>query len=311
VGDRPLSWEDPAWHAAEQIPPTALVKQPSDQRIWALMAALRRGQTVDEVAATSLVDRFFIVKLANIVAMERRLLTERLTPDLLWEAKRLGFSDAQIAELADSLQDRVRELRQEHGIVPAYKMVDTCAAGALRDAGVSSILINNNPETVSTDFDASSRLYFEPLDSESVLDILDNEASDEGDRPTVAAQFGGQTAINLAEPLEKAGVHLRGGGGGRQPIDVAEDRRQFELLAAELGVPQPPGAGVTTVEDALHVASTIGYPVIVRPSYVLGGRAMEIVYNEEELLSTCGKPARCRSAARFSWTSTWRVARSR
>ncbi len=333
VGDKPLSWEDPAWHSAERIPPTALVKQATDQRIWALMAALRRGQSVDEVAAISLVDRFFLVKLSNIVAMERRLLAERLTPDLLWDAKRLGFSDAQIAELADSLEDRVRELRKAHGIIPAYKMVDTCAAefdaetpyfystyedeneaepmgtrssvvlgagpirigqgiefdycsvrgsSALRDANVPSILINNNPETVSTDFDASSRLYFEPLDAESVLDILENESSEDGGLPSVAAQFGGQTAINLAEPLEKAGVHLLGG--GRGPIDVAEDRRQFELLAAELGVPQPPGAAVTTTEDALHVASTIGYPVIVRPSYVLGGRAMEIVYNEEELL---------------------------
>jgi carbamoyl-phosphate synthase large subunit len=163
------------------------------------------------------------------------------------------------------------------------------AAWALRQAGVHSLMVNSNPETVSTDFDTSDRLYFEPLDIESIRDLLENErfpseTQDEEDlqSPPAIVQFGGQTAINLAEPLHRAGFSILGS--SVEAIDLAEDRRRFEDLVHSLGIPQPPGAGVTSVEQALFVAEAIGYPVLVRPSYVLGGRAMEIVHTPPELV---------------------------
>jgi carbamoyl-phosphate synthase large subunit len=225
----------------------------------------------------------------------------------------------------------IRELRHRWGVLPSYKMVDTCAAefeaqtpyfystyeteneaaplpgsGAvvlgsgpirigqgiefdycsvraaleLRAAGVGSILVNSNPETVSTDFDTSDRLYFEPLDVESVLDILENE-SGEGDPPPVITQFGGQTAIGLAGSLAACGITLLGT--SVDSIDLAEDRHRFDSLMEKLDIPRPRGAAVRTVEEALQTARTIGYPVLVRPSYVLGGRAMEIVRSEKTL----------------------------
>ncbi|MDT5017847.1 MAG: carbamoyl-phosphate synthase large subunit, partial [Mycobacterium sp.] len=151
------------------------------------------------------------------------------------------------------------------------------AAAALREQGYAAIMVNSNPETVSTDFDASSRLYFEPLDEESVRDILDNETSATGQVPGSIVQFGGQTGVNLAEPLTQAGLPIMGS--DLQTIESAENRRVFEDLLDHLGIPQPPGAAVTTVEEALNTAQLIGYPVLVRPSYVLGGWAMEIVHN--------------------------------
>ncbi len=328
IGDRSLMWEDEQW----QREPEAIwehITEASDLRLWAIMSALRREVSVEEVSRRSHIDPFFIHKLAAVRDMEQRLLAESLTPGLLWEAKRLGFADSQIGTLADVLPTRVREMRKQWGIVPVYKMVDTCAAEfeaktpyfystyeiendapsltakraavigsgpirigqgiefdycsvhaawALDSAGVQSIMVNSNPETVSTDFDTSDRLYFEPLDTESVLNVLDNE----GVPPTIV-QFGGQTAINLAEPLTLENVSLAGS--GVSAIDLAEDRRKFEAFLDRLGIPQPPGGAVTNVEDALSVASNIGYPVLVRPSYVLGGRAMEIVNTPEDLKS--------------------------
>ena len=153
------------------------------------------------------------------------------------------------------------------------------AVRALREAGYEAIIINNNPETVSTDFDTSDRLYFEPLTLEDVLHIVDRESPIEG----VIVQFGGQTAINLAKPLADAGVPILGS--SVESIDLAEDRNLFEKLLADLGIPKPAGRAVTSTDAAVEVASEIGYPVLVRPSYVLGGRAMEIVYNEEDLRS--------------------------
>jgi carbamoyl-phosphate synthase large subunit len=262
--------------------------------------------------------------------MEHRLLSEKLTPSLLYDAKRLGFSDVQVGTLADSLPEQVRQTRHEWGLRPVYKMVDTCAAEfeavtpyfystyeteneatphdgpralvigsgpirigqgiefdycsvhsawALQAAGVRALMVNSNPETVSTDFDTSDRLYFEPLDEESIRDVLENEGIEE---TQVITQFGGQTAINLAEPLEHANARLIGS--SVESIDLAEDRRRFEDFLARLGIPQPPGGAVTRVKDALEVADNIGYPVLVRPSYVLGGRAMEIVYGPDELV---------------------------
>jgi carbamoyl-phosphate synthase large subunit len=155
------------------------------------------------------------------------------------------------------------------------------AATALSEAGVRSIMINSNPETVSTDFDASDRLYFEPLDEEAVRDILENEEVDHEPPPSVV-QFGGQTAINLSQSLAAAGLPILGS--SAEVIDVASDRHKFEDFLGRLGIPQPPGAAVTSVEEALQVAQNIGYPAVVRPSYVLGGRAMEIVQNASELI---------------------------
>ncbi|GAF71644.1 unnamed protein product, partial [marine sediment metagenome] len=281
------------------------------------------------------IDLWFVDKLQNIVDMEKQLLSQPLTPELLWQAKRLGFSDEQVGTLADRLHEQVRQLRHSWNIRPVYKMVDTCAAEfdagtpyfystyeqeneaeplqgnkavvigsgpirigqgiefdyssvhaawALQESGYKSIMINSNPETVSTDFDTSDRLYFEALDEESLRDILENEGGIEfsGNAPPSIVQFGGQTAINLAEPLFRSGMLLLGS--SAEAIDLAEDRRRFENFLSELGVPQPPGAGVSSVDEAISVAKLIGYPVLVRPSYVLGGRAMEIVHDASELI---------------------------
>jgi len=328
-GRRSLLWEDPRWELGTNIDSYPL--EPNDLRLWALIAALRRGITAEALSERTKIDLWFTTKLQNIVDMEKRLLSQTLTPELLWQAKRLGFSDEQIGTLADRLPEQVRQLRHNWNIRPAYKMVDTCAAEfdagtpyfystyeqeneaeplegnkavvigsgpirigqgiefdycsvhsawALQESGYKAIMVNSNPETVSTDFDTSDRLYFEALDEESLRDILENESGNDGTPPSIV-QFGGQTAINLAEPLFRSGMALLGS--SAEAIDLAEDRRRFENFLSKLGVPQPPGAGVTSIEEAISVAKLIGYPVLVRPSYVLGGRAMEIVHNPSEL----------------------------
>ncbi len=313
VGGRSLLWERPEWQATSELNLDA-----TDDRLWALMAALRRGAPTMDVSRRTGVDPWFIERLQSIIAMEKRLLNEPLHPDLLRGAKRLGFSDEMIAQLADRLPEQIRTSRFEWDIRPVYKMVDTCAAEfdavtpyfystyeteneatpepgtdefdyasvhaawALQAAGLRSIMANSNPETVSTDFDTSTRLYFEPLDEEGVRDIIENEQGDEAEPPASIVQFGGQTAINLADPLRRASLPIIGSGAGT--IDTAEDRRLFERFLQELGIPQPPGAAVLTLEDGMKTAQTIGYPVLVRPSYVLGGRAMEIVQNATEMV---------------------------
>jgi carbamoyl-phosphate synthase large subunit len=326
MGGKSLLWEDPDWDESGY----PLV--PSDLRLWGIMALLRRGLSPHELSRETGIDPWFTYKLRNIVQMEQRLLSETLTPGLLREAKRLGFSDEQVGTLADRMPEQVRDLRHNWQIIPVYKMVDTCAAEfaaetayfystyeleneaeplagnkavvigsgpirigqgiefdycsvhaawALQETGYKSIIINSNPETVSTDFDTSDRLYFEALDEESVRDILENEGVDILAVPTIV-QFGGQTAINLAEPLYRSGRPILGS--SADAIDQAEDRERFENLMNHLGIPQPPGGAVTTIEQALNVAKPIGYPVLVRPSYVIGGRAMEIVHNATELI---------------------------
>jgi len=326
---RSLLWEDSRWERGTDIDSYPL--HPNDLRLWALMAALRRGITPEALSERTRIDLWFTTKLQNIVDTEKKLLSQPLTPEFLWEVKRLGFSDEQIGTLADRLPEQVRQLRHNWNIRPAYKMVDTCAAEfdaatpyfystyeqenearplagnkavvigsgpirigqgiefdycsvhsawALQEAGYNSIMVNSNPETVSTDFDTSSRLYFEALDEESLRDILENENKADGAPPSIV-QFGGQTAINLSQPLSRVGMPLLGS--SADTIDLASDRRRFENFLSELGIPQPPGAGVTSVEEALKVANLIGYPVLVRHSYVLGGRAMEIVHNPSEL----------------------------
>ena len=336
IGGRSLLWEDPAWRAEGFRIPEDLPLHPNDLRLWALLAALRRGAAEQSLVDLTGIDPWFIRAANRIVAMERRLLAEELTPRLLWQSKRLGFSDEQIATLADMLPERVRTLRKDLGIRPVYKMVDTCAAEfeavtpyfystyeqeneapplpgpkalvigsgpiriaqgiefdycsvhaawALQEAGLKSIMVNSNPETVSTDFDSSDRLYFEPLDDEAIRDILENEGIETPagvEYPASVVQFGGQTAINLSQSLDHVGMPILGS--TAEAIDIASDRRRFEDFLAGLGIPQPPGAAVTSVEESLKVAERIGYPALVRPSYVLGGRAMEIVQNPTELV---------------------------
>jgi len=333
-GKRSLLWEDPKWELETNIDSYPL--EPNDLRLWAIMAALRRGIRAEEITEQTKMDLWFITKLQNIVDMEKQLLSQPLTPELLRQAKRLGFSDEQVGTLADRLAEQVRQTRHGWNIRPVYKMVDTCAAEfdagtpyfystyeqeneavpiqenkaivigsgpirigqgiefdycsvhsawALQESGYKSIMVNSNPETVSTDFDTSDRLYFEALDEESLRDILENEGEPEfsGNAPPPSiVQFGGQTAINLAEPLFRNGMPLLGS--SAEAIDLAEDRRRFENFLNQLGIPEPPGAGVTSIDEALSVAKLIGYPVLVRPSYVLGGRAMEIVHDASELI---------------------------
>ncbi|MEC8944799.1 MAG: carbamoyl-phosphate synthase large subunit [Chloroflexota bacterium] len=333
-----LLWEDNRWsdnfnsYESHTLPLHA-----NDLRIWALMAALRRDVDLDDLSIQTGIDPWFIRKLNNILLMEKRLLSESISPRLLKESKRLGFSDSQIATLADRLPEQVRELRSEWNIQPVYKMVDTCAAEfeaytpyfystyedeneaiplegpstlvigsgptrigqgiefdycsvhaawALQEEGVSSIMINSNPETVSTDFDTSTRLYFEPLDEEGVSSVIENEskfdASTDEQRVNFAAQFGGQTAINLIGPLHRRNFKIIGT--TPEVVDLAENRQTFDEFVTRIGIPRPPGAGVTSIQEGLSVADAIGYPVLVRPSYVLGGRAMEIVHDPEELI---------------------------
>lgn len=356
LGGKSLMWEEAAWNVTtpddsdgksaseRQIAAIKeLIEKPNDRRLWAIFAAIRRNVPLDVIHSWCRMDMWFLRKFWNIVQMERKLLQEPLGPTLLKQAKRIGFSDDQIAALTDSPSaERIRQMRHDYNIKPVYKMVDTCAAEfeaetayfystyeqeneapslpgpkavvigsgpirigqgiefdyssvhaawALHAAGVKSIMVNSNPETVSTDFDTSDRLYFEALDEESVQDILENEMADSQAEnepaplsdgyPPLILQFGGQTAINLAEPLSMAGSPILGS--SADTIDIAEDRKRFENFVSRLGISQPPGATVNYYADAFKVAATIGYPVLVRPSYVLGGRAMEICHNEQDL----------------------------
>ena len=301
----------------------------NDERIFVIAEALRRGVAdIDTIHDITKIDKWFLHKIKNITDVELRLTQESLTPRLLVAAKDIGLADRSIAEITGKTPDEVRTMRISDGILPRYKMVDTCAAEfeaatpyyystfhaqddevkvskarkvivlgsgpirigqgvefdycsvhsvwALREMGIEAVIINNNPETVSTDFDISDRLYFEPLTTEDVLNIIDKEKP-EG----VIVQFGGQTAINLAASLQKAGVKVFGT--SVDDIDRAEDRERFDEVLTQTHIPRPRGISVTNLQDAIDGAADIGYPVMVRPSYVLGGRAMEIVYNEAEL----------------------------
>jgi carbamoyl-phosphate synthase large subunit len=340
ITNRSLLWEESDWNdngSTANIPLEA-----TDERLWALMAVLRRGMTPEELSRKTGIDPWFTRAFDRIAKMEQRLLTETLNPHLMYQAKRLGFGDEKIAILTDRTAEQTRKLRRDWDIRPVYKMVDTCAAEfeaqtpyfystyeqeneatpikapkaivlgsgpirigqgiefdycsvhaawALQEEGIQSVMTNSNPETVSTDFDTSNRLYFEPLDEESVRDILENETilndSNEVEVPPTIVQFGGQTAINLSQSLDAVGLPILGS--TAQSIDTASDRHLFEEFLARVGIPNPPGAAVTTLEQALNVAQEIGYPALVRPSYVLGGRAMEIVQNATELVRYMGR----------------------
>ncbi|WP_447950799.1 carbamoyl-phosphate synthase large subunit [Chryseobacterium koreense] len=308
------------------------IKICDDERLFIIGDALRRGYDWEKIVEWSQIDKFFIYKIKKLIDFEKTLsslqtLTRLEQVALVKKAKRLGFSDLSIAVLWNITQDEVFQFRKENGIMPVYKMVDTCAAEfesetpyfygtyedenesvpsdkekiivlgsgpirigqgvefdyatvhsvwAIKQMGYEAIIINNNPETVSTDFSISDKLYFEPLTEEDVMNIIELE------KPKgVVVQFGGQTAINLADKLAKHGVQILGT--TLEDLDRAEDRNKFESALRELEIPQPLGKTCFTKEEAHKIAQEIGFPVLVRPSYVLGGRAMEIVYDENEL----------------------------
>ncbi|EZP77974.1 carbamoyl phosphate synthase large subunit [Parageobacillus genomosp. 1] len=304
------------------------IRKAGDERLFYIAEALRRGFTVEQIYEWSQIDRFFLTKIENIVRFETVIRDYKGDIEVLRKAKQMGFSDVAIAKLWNKSERDIYEMRKQAGIIPVYKMVDTCAAEfesetpyyystyedenesvvtaresvvvlgsgpirigqgiefdyatvhsvwAIKEAGYEAIIINNNPETVSTDFSISDKLYFEPLTIEDVMHVIDLE------KPVgVIVQFGGQTAINLAAELAARGVRILGT--SLEDLDRAEDRDKFEQTLSELGIPQPQGKTAFSVEEAVRIAEEIGYPVLVRPSYVLGGRAMEIVYQEEELL---------------------------
>jgi carbamoyl-phosphate synthase large subunit len=323
----------------------ARLKTPNPERIWYVAQAIREGMPLEEIHELTMIDPWFLHNIRQIIGFEEKLMGHAggaLPPEVLEEAKELGFSDRRLASLLGLTEADVRALRKKHGLKPAYKMVDTCAAEfeaytpymystyerpfytlgeegartvesealpsdrkkvvilgsgpnrigqgiefdyccvhavfALRELGYETIMVNCNPETVSTDYDTADRLYFEPLTIEDVLGIIERE------KPQgVIVQFGGQTPLKLAVPLEREGVNILGT--TPDSIDRAEDRRRFKELLHKLGLMQPESGTAMSVGEATEVAASIGYPVMVRPSYVLGGRAMEIVYDEESLVN--------------------------
>jgi len=336
---RALETGRPGWTVAETLADDRLeddsleslrwaLRQPTPERIFQVKRALTAGISVDEIYELTGIDPWFLSQMVELLDAERVFAALRsVDRDALWRMKRMGFSDRQLADLRGEVETAARARRIGFGIVPAYKMVDTCAgefpsatpylyssydeeseapksgkrsvvilgsgpnrigqgvefdyccvraALALREQGYETIMINSNPETVSTDFDISDKLYFEPLTLEHVLDIVERE------QPLgVIVQLGGQTPLKLTRGLEQAGVPIL----GTQPdaIDIAEDRRRFDAIARGLGIRQPENGTATSLDEAVAAAERIGYPVLVRPSYVLGGRAMEIVYDERSL----------------------------
>jgi len=309
---------------------------PNADRVFYLAQAFRDGMSVDEVFELTKIDKWFLENVRGIVEESQTLgdtdkkpapHTLRMHRPRLLHAKKLGFSDRQLAIAEAISENDVRTRRKSAEVVPTYRLVDTCAAEfeaytpyyystygdenerresgkrkililgggpnrigqgiefdyccvhaafALRELGFETIMVNSNPETVSTDYDTSDKLYFEPLTSEDVLNIYDQEKP-EG----VFVQFGGQTPLNLAGGLRAAGVPIL----GTQPesIEIAEDRRLFAAMLDKLGLRQTPSGSAISTDQAVAIVKKIGYPVLVRPSFVLGGRAMELVYNEKDL----------------------------
>lgn len=308
-----------------------LVARPTQDRLFYMGEALRRGWSIDKVAEVTWVDPFFVSCMKDMIAIEegiRGLALEDIDADAMLLVKQYGISDAQIAHLVGSDEKTVRAYRKNIGVVPRFKTVDTCAAEfvseteynyktyevgenevapktkkramilgagpnrigqgiefdyccvhasyALHDAGYETIMVNCNPETVSTDYDTSDKLYFEPLTFEDVMDIVDVEDPD-----GVVVTLGGQTPLKLAHDLEEAGVHIMGT--KPEAIDLAEDRDRFSLILDELDITYPQAGMASSFEEACQVADHIGFPLLVRPSYVLGGRGMAIVYDAQQL----------------------------
>ncbi len=305
------------------------IKKETDERIYAICEALRKGADIDDLYDMTKIDRLFLRNLMNIVEMENVIKANPKNVEVLYDAKRMGFSDSYIARTWGISYIDVYNIRKENNIYPVYKKVDTCGAeyssdvpylystyehenesirsdrkkivvlgsGPIRigqgvefdyttvhaiwgiqQAGYEAIIINCNPETVSTDYTVSDKLYFEPLTFEDVMNVIDHEQP-EG----VVVALGGQTAINLADKLAAQNIKIFGT--QASAIDVAEDRQLFEEAMNEIGIPMPKGYGVYSVEEAVKAANEIGYPVLVRPSFVLGGRMMHIVYDEKVLRS--------------------------
>ncbi|HAG83855.1 MAG TPA: carbamoyl phosphate synthase large subunit [Cyanobacteria bacterium UBA12227] len=320
------------------------LRTPNPDRIFTVRHALQLGMTVEEVYELTSIDPWFLYKFEELLETEKflkRTPLQNLTKEQLWDVKRQGFSDRQIAFATKTTEDYVRAYRKQLGIVPVYKVVDTCAAEfeaftpyyystyeeetevlpsdkrkvmilgggpnrigqgiefdyccchasyALSKQGFETIMVNSNPETVSTDYDTSDRLYFEPLTKEDVLNIIEAEQP-EG----IIIQFGGQTPLKLAVPLQEYLTqtnnqqpttnkqHPKIWGTSPDSIDIAEDRERFEKILRQLDIKQPPNGIARSYGEALEIAKRISYPVVVRPSYVLGGRAMEIVYSDTDL----------------------------
>ena len=312
--------KDPQAPSREEI--ERKLRVPNAERIFWLQTAFVAGYSVEEIFAITAIDPWFLRHLEEI-AKEGMNLAE--TP--LKKAKKLGFSDRQIAKARGVKEDQVRAERKAAGIIPTYRLVDTCAAEfeaytpyfyssygdenearesdkkkiiilgggpnrigqgiefdyccvhasfALKELGYETIMVNSNPETVSTDYDTSDKLFFEPLTLEDVLNICDQEKPD-----GVIVQFGGQTPLNLAADLKRHGVPIIGT--SPESIELAEDRKHFSALLDKIGLKQAEAGTAVSAEEALVIANRIGYPVLVRPSFVLGGRAMMIVYNDQEL----------------------------
>ena len=303
------------------------IKESTDERIFAVAEAIRRGISLEVLFDITKIDRFFLEKYLHIIELEKILKAKPFDVDTLKLAKRYGFADSYLAKIWNSNYFDIYKFRKEHNIFPVYKMIDTCASEfkayvpyfystyehenesirsnkkkivvlgsgpirigqgvefdyttvhaiwGIKEVGYEAIIINCNPETVSTDYTTSDKLYFEPLTFEDVMNVIDFE------RPEgVVVALGGQTAINLASKLDKAGVKIFGS--SAHSIDLAEDRELFESAMQEINIPMPKGYGVFSVEEAVKAANEIGYPVLVRPSFVLGGRMMHIVYDENIL----------------------------
>ncbi|MGA9528834.1 MAG: carbamoyl-phosphate synthase large subunit [Terriglobales bacterium] len=326
---------------SEKIEPKILTQRlvtPHPERLSYVRYALRQGHTIKQIAKMTSIDPWFLYQLKEINDMQLELEKhpmDSIPPEIVREAKRMGFSDGRLALTwrldGKGGQEKIRHFRKKNKIKPVYKRVDTCAAEfesytpylystyeeedeaaptakkkvvilgsgpnrigqgiefdyccchasyALREDGYETIMINCNPETVSTDYDTSDRLYFEPLTLEDVFAICEHEGL-AGAPVGVIVQFGGQTPLNLSLPLKAAGVNIIGT--SPESIDLAEDRKRFGKLLEELDIPQAPGAMVTSIPEAVEAANKIGFPVLVRPSYVLGGRAMVIAYDEDTI----------------------------
>lgn len=303
------------------------IRKATDDRIYALAELIRRDVDAGHIYNRTKIDMFFLDKIKSIVDFEKTVKESPMNPEVLRDAKLMGFSDKFIGQLWGKTEADIYNMRKDNGIRPVYKMIDSCASEfhattnyfystyeqenesvptdrkkivvlgsgpirigqgvefdystvhaiwSIRNAGYEAIIINNNPETVSTDHTTGDKLYFEPLTVEDVMNVLDLE------KPVgVIVSLGGQTAINLAEPLARLGAPIIGT--GIEAIRNAEDRGCFEAIMEKLQIPQPEGVAVTHIEEGVEAAKRIGYPVLVRPSYVLGGRAMQIVSNEEQL----------------------------
>jgi carbamoyl-phosphate synthase large subunit len=324
-------WGHGNWSRAEMAD---LLKNPTHERMFVIYKALQTGAfAIDQIAKLTNIDPWFVRKIKNIVDMAD-VLKAGIDPDVLRRAKRMGFTDEWIAGLNGTTPEAVSDLRHKHGILPTFKMVDTCAAEfaaktpyyystyeqeceltpsdrkkvliigagpirigqgiefdyctvhaveALRESGIEAHIINNNPETVSTDFDVSDKLFFEPITLEHVMNIIEKE------RPYgVMVQFGGQTSVNMAIPLQmelsrRKDLNTIIIGTSPDDMNIAEDRDLWGRMMKEMGILQPEHGIAFSIEEAKVEARRIGYPILVRPSYVLGGRAMEVVYDESDL----------------------------